>query len=121
MMRLFYTIVTNALALFAVSIALEGFVFEGGWLAPIIAGLVLTILNMLVKPVLKFLSFPLVFVSAGLFLIVINAGILYITQYIVTIMDVSGVSMYINDLLTYLLAAIIFGVANWFIHWFLKE
>lgn len=121
MMRLIYTIVTNAFALFVASIALQGFVFEGGWLAPVIAGGVLTILNMLVKPVLKFLSFPLVFVSAGLFLIVINAGILYLTQYFVTVMDITGVSMRINDLLTYLLAAIIFGVANWLIHWFLKE
>ncbi|MFT7184103.1 MAG: putative membrane protein [Oceanicoccus sp.] len=121
MMRLIYTVVTNAFALFAASIALEGFTFEGGWVAPVIAGVVLTLLNMLVKPVLKFLSFPLVFVSAGLFLIVINAGILYLTQYIVAVMDIVGVSMQIKDLLTYMLAAIIFGVANWFIHWFLKE
>jgi len=121
MMRLIYTIITNALALFAVSLALPGFVFEGGWIAPVIAAVVLTLLNMLVKPILKFLSFPLVFVSAGLFLIVINAGIIFLTQYFVTVMDVQGVSMQINDLLTYLLAAIIFGVANWLIHWFLKE
>lgn len=120
-MRLIYTIVTNAFALFLVSILLPGFIFEGGWMAPAIAGAVLTVLNMLVKPILKFLSFPLVFVSAGLFLIVINAGILYLTQYVVMVMDVEGVAMIINDLLTYLLAAIIFGFANWLIHWFLKE
>lgn len=120
-MRLIYTIITNALALFAVSVALPGLVFEGGWIAPVIAAVVLTLLNMLVKPILKFLSFPLVFVSAGLFLIVINAGIIFLTQYFVTVMDIHGVSMQINDLLTYLLAAIIFGVANWLIHWFLKE
>ncbi len=120
-MRLIYTILTNALALFAVSISLTGFTFEGGWVAPLIAAVILTLLNMLVKPVLKLLSFPLVFISAGLFLIIINAGILYLTQEILRVMDIQGVSMNIDNLLTYLLSAIIFGIANWLIHWFLKE
>lgn len=120
-MRLIYTIITNAFALFIASELLPGFSFEGGWLAPVIAAAVLTGLNMLVKPILKFLAFPLVFVTGGLFLIAINAGILYLTQYVLQVMDVQGVSMQINDLLTYLLAAIIFGIANWLIHWFLKE
>lgn len=120
-MRLIYTILANALALFLVSMVLDSFWFEGGWLAPIIVGVILTVLNFFVKPVLKFLSFPLVFFSAGLFIIVINAFILYLANYLLLVMDVSGVSMHVESLLTYLLAAVIFGVANWLIHWFLKD
>lgn len=120
-MRFLYTIIVNALALFLVSILLDGFSFEGGYLAPIIVGFILTVLNFLVKPILKFLSFPLVFFSAGLFIIVINAIVIYLAQYILTIADISGVSMQVDNPLTYLFAAVIFGVANWFIHWFLKD
>jgi putative membrane protein len=120
-MKLIYAVLVNSLALFAVSIALEGFSFTGGWTAPIIVGLVVTLLNMIVKPILKFLSFPLVFFSAGLFLIVINAVMLYLAQYLVFVMDIDGVGMQVDNLLTYAIAAIIFGVANWFIHWFLKD
>jgi uncharacterized membrane protein YvlD (DUF360 family) len=36
-------------------------------------------------------------------------------------MDIAGIALQVESLLTYLFAAIIFGVANWFIHWFLKE
>jgi len=120
-MRFIYTILVNALALFIVSQVLEGFSFEGGWVAPIVVGLILTVLNYLVKPVLKFLSFPLVFFSAGLFIIVINAFILYLTNYLLIVMDIAGIALHVESYLTYLLAAIIFGVANWFIHWFLKD
>lgn len=120
-MRFIYTVLTNALALFIVSILLEGFSFEGGYVAPIVVALVLTVLNYIVKPILKFLSFPVVFLTGGLFLIIINAIILYLANYIVWVMDVEGVAMNVDNLLTYLLAAIIFGLANWLIHWFLKE
>jgi len=120
-MRLIYTIIINAVALFIASLVLSGFVLEGGWMTPVIAAAVITILNMFVKPILKLLSFPLVFFTAGLFLIVINAFIIFLTQYTITVMDIEGVAMHVDNLLTYVLAAIIFGLANGLIHWFLKE
>ena len=120
-MRLIYTILVNAIALFLVAYILPTFSFEGGFLAPIIVAAILTVLNFLVKPVLKFLSFPLVFFSAGLFIIVINAFILYLANYLLLIMDIEGVAMHVETLLTYVFAALIFGVANWLIHWFLKD
>ncbi len=120
-MQLIFTIVINAVALFIVSLVLDGFTMEGGWVAPVIAAAVITILNMIIKPIIKLLAFPLVFFSAGLFLIVINAFILYLTEYLIRVMDIEGVSLHFDNLLTYGLAAIIFGVANWLIHWFLKE
>ncbi|MBT4384278.1 phage holin family protein [Candidatus Peregrinibacteria bacterium] len=120
-MRFLYLIVTNAFALFLVSILLEGVQFEGGITAPVIAGGIIALLNFFVKPILKFLSFPLVFISAGFFIIIINAFILYLANYIIFVMDIEGVAMNVDNLLTYVLAALIFGVANWLIHWFLKE
>lgn len=120
-MRFIYVTIINALALFIASQVLTGFSFEGGYIAPLIVGGILTILNFFVKPILKFLSFPIVFLSAGLFLFVLNAIILYLANYVLVVMDIEGVTMQVDNLLTYLLAAIIFGLANWFIHWFLKE
>ncbi|MEK7146563.1 MAG: phage holin family protein [Patescibacteria group bacterium] len=121
MMRILITVIVNSLALFLASILLDGFSFTGGFLAPVIAGIVISLLNFLVKPVLKFLSFPVIFFSMGLFLIVINAFILFLTQYLVDVIDIQGVSIQITGLLTYVLAAIIFGLLNSFIHWFLKD
>ena len=120
-MRFIYVILTNAVALFIASYILEGLSFEGGWVAPIIAAIVITLLNFLVKPLLKLLSFPLIFLSAGLFLIVINAFILFLAEYLIGVMDITGVSMHVDNLLTYVLAAIIFGLANWLIQWIIKD
>ncbi len=120
-MRIIATILANALALFLVSRVLEGFVFEGGVVAPIIVGLILTVLNFILKPILKILSFPLVFLTGGLFLIVLNALMLYLADYLLAVMDFEGVDLAVDGFLTYLLAALIFGIANWLIHWFLKD
>lgn len=120
-MRFLYLIVVNSVALFVASLLLDGFTFSSSWLSPVIAGLIITILNAIIRPIISLLSFPLVLVTGGLFLIIINGIILYITQYLVTVIDIEGVSMQIDNVLTYLIAGIIFGVSNWLLHWFFKE
>lgn len=121
LIRLVYIIATNALALFLASRFLPGFFFDGGWMAPIVFALILVILNAIVKPIAKFLAFPLVFLTGGLFLIVLNAAMLWLAEYIFIVADVEGLSVSFQSPLTYLWAAIIFGVANWLIHWILKD
>ncbi len=41
------------------------------------AAAVLGLLNTFIKPILVFLTFPLTFLTLGLFILVINAGLLY--------------------------------------------
>ena len=53
------------------------------WQSLVIAALVLGILNTFVKPVITFFSLPLIIVSFGLFLIVINAILLQWTSALV--------------------------------------
>jgi len=52
--------------------------------------LVLTILNLLVRPILLMLTLPLIVLSLGLFLIVVNALLLELTAYLVTGFSVMG-------------------------------
>lgn len=120
-MSIVSTIFANALALFLVSKIATGLEIQGGMETYVIIGIILSILNFVLKPILKVLSFPLVFLSGGLFLIVINALILYLCEYFIRVIDITGVSMHVNGTLTYLWAAAILGLANWLIHWFLKE
>ncbi|MEK9160290.1 MAG: phage holin family protein [Patescibacteria group bacterium] len=120
-MRILVTVLANALALFLVSHVLDGFTFEGGLIAPVIVAAILTVLNFILKPILKLLSFPLVFLTGGLFLIVLNAFILYLADYLLGVMDFKGVDLVVDGILTYALAAVIFGIANWLIHWLLKD
>ena len=52
--------------------------------------LVLTFLNLLVRPILFVLTLPLIILSLGLFLIVVNALLLELTAYLVTGFSVTG-------------------------------
>ena len=60
------------------------------FLAGIAVVLVLTILNLLVRPILLMLTLPLIVLSLGLFLIVVNALLLELTAYLVTGFSVTG-------------------------------
>jgi len=58
--------------------------------AGLLAVVVLTILNLLVRPLLFVLTLPLIVLSLGLFLIVVNALLLELTAYLVTGFSVAG-------------------------------
>jgi putative membrane protein len=75
MKKLFVLWAVNALSLWIVSEMLSSISFEGT--TPLVmTALVLTVLNGTLKPVLKFLSFPITLMTLGLFSFVINAMIL---------------------------------------------
>lgn len=48
-----------------------------GWIPAVVVGLFLIILNTLVRPILIVLTLPITIVTLGLFLLVINASILF--------------------------------------------
>jgi putative membrane protein len=60
--------------------------FSGG----VASVLVLTLLNLLVRPILLMVTLPLIIFSLGLFLIVVNALLLELTAYLVEGFSVTG-------------------------------
>ena len=71
----------------------------------LLAGLLLGVLNTIIKPLLKLLSLPLILITGGLFLIVINIIILMLVTWLVP-------ELVIPDLWTYLIAALVLGILN---------
>ena len=55
-----------------------------------LVALLLAVLNVLVKPVLKVLAFPLLLLTLGLFLVVINAAVLGLTAALTDRLSVDG-------------------------------
>ncbi|HTL62645.1 MAG TPA: phage holin family protein [Nitrospira sp.] len=58
--------------------------------AGVAAVLVLTVLNLLLRPLLLILTLPLIVLSLGLFLVVLNALLLELTAYVVKGFTVTG-------------------------------
>jgi putative membrane protein len=73
----------NTVALFVATWLLSGLSYGSDWWALLIAGLVFTIVNFFVKPILAILSIPFIIVTFGIFYFLINVLMLYLTHWIV--------------------------------------
>jgi len=74
-------IIANSLALYLATLLVPNFFVSGGWKEYLLAGLVLALLNMLVKPIIRFVSLPLITLTLGLFSIAINALMIWLVDY----------------------------------------
>jgi putative membrane protein len=70
---------TNAAALWVATQVVNGISFRGDRLLLVGVSLVFGILNVFVRPVLKFLTLPFFIVTLGLFTFVLNAFMLWLT------------------------------------------
>ena len=72
----------NIFALFLVSNIMHGIVMHG-WQTFVAASIVLSFINLFLKPILKIIFLPINILSLGFFTLIINAVILYCTSGIV--------------------------------------
>lgn len=119
--RIVAGLAVNALALYVVMYVLESVEYTGGWKFFVLGGVIIGFLNLFVKPFLKLLTFPFLVLSAGLFLIPINAVILWLAKGIINTLSISDIQFLISGWSNYLIAAVMFGLVNWFIHIFIKS
>lgn len=97
----------NAVALYIASFYFAGFLITGGGGTIIIGGLLLAVLNSFLRPILRLISAPLVWITFGLFNLVINAFILWLADRFLT-------QLAIADLGTLFWVSIILSLANSF-------
>ncbi|WP_179354104.1 phage holin family protein [Winogradskyella vidalii] len=88
-MNVFIRLLINALAVFILAYVLTGVTVDG-YLGAIIVAIVLSILNLLVKPILVILTLPVTLVTLGLFLLVINALMILLASNLLDGFSVSG-------------------------------
>ncbi len=79
----------NALVIIVVAYILPGVHIEN-FLTALVVALVLGVLNLLVKPLLIVLTLPITLITFGLFLLVINALLILLTDLIVPGFQVDG-------------------------------
>ncbi len=82
MIKFFIRWAINALALYVAILVVPGIDFDGDWTGLLWLALIIGLLNALVRPLLKFLTCPLILLTLGLFTIVINTIVLMLTSSI---------------------------------------
>ena len=85
-----------------------------GWKPALLAGLVLGLVNALIRPVLVILTFPLTLLTLGLFLLVLNAFCVALTSWLVPGFDVRG-------FLPALFTSLIVTVVSWLLTTFIND
>ncbi|MCZ2401666.1 phage holin family protein [Paenarthrobacter sp. Z7-10] len=86
----------------------------GTALAFVFVGLIFGVVNALVKPIVKLLSLPVTFLTLGLFTIVINAAMLWLTSWLSSYTPVSFTidSFFFTAILAAILISVISLIAS---------
>lgn len=113
-LKWFLSVLLNSVALIAVAQLFENFHLDGFGPA-IIASVILSILNIVIKPILVIFTLPITVLTLGLFLFVINAITLMITQ------GLMGETFVISGFGTALIASIIISVINLVLNSLVKD
>lgn len=112
-MTLLLKLLLNAVAIFFLANVLNG-VFVDNYVTAIIVAVVLGLLNTLVKPLLVILTIPITILTFGLFLLVINAIIIFFADSLI-----SGFS--VDTIWTAILFSLLLSVLQWLLHSFIKD
>ena len=105
LLRLAVAWAINALALWIANGLFDG-VRIHGWTAYLVGAAVLGIANAILKPVLAILTLPLIIVTLGFFLLVINIGMVALAAWIAPNFSVHGFWTYVG-------VVVIVWLVNW--------
>jgi putative membrane protein len=75
----------------------------------LVVALIFGVLNAIIKPILTFLSIPLLLITLGLFLLVINACMLLLTSWLAELLDIGW---HVEGFWTAVIGAIIVSVVS---------
>jgi putative membrane protein len=73
-------LLVNAAALWVATRLVPGVIYAGGWLPFLGVALVFGVINAVIRPIAKLLTFPLIIVTLGLFALVVNGLMLWLTS-----------------------------------------
>jgi putative membrane protein len=91
---------------------------SGKILALLIVALIFGVLNAIVKPIFKLVTLPIVLLTLGLFLLVINACIMLLTSWVATNV---GLGWHVDGFWTAVFGAIIVSVVSFFLNAFVPD
>lgn len=89
--RLTFSFFTNLVALILAGQLIVGFEISSDFINLLMAAGIFTLINLYIRPVVKFFLSPLVILTLGLFSLVINAGMLYLLDILSENVTITGI------------------------------
>ncbi len=107
--RVLYSWIVNVAAIWIASLFIDGVDYSDDFWILIVAGLVFSLVNLLVKPVVKLLALPVVILTLGIALFFVNLLMLYITSWIVPGFE-------LQSFMAAIWATLAVTIVNWSLH-----
>ena len=119
-MKLIIRWAVSTLALFAAAYLIPGIRVEdpNAWAVYAVMALILGLVNAFIRPLLKLLSCPLIILTLGVFVLVINGASFLVAARIA---EALGMGFYVDGFWDAILGALIVSVISVFFNIFLKD
>jgi putative membrane protein len=119
MRHLLLRLIINAAALYAATqVGIPGLRFDGDWKTIVVVAFIFGLVNALVRPLLTLLTCPLILVTLGLFVLIINAVMLALTGWV---SGQLGLGFTVNGNWAAFLGAVVVSIVSWLLSVLLHE
>ena len=117
-MNFLLRLLINAAALWVAIKIVPGITYQGGWSGLFGVALVFGVINAFIGPIIKILSLPVTFLTLGLFALVINGFLLWLTGKLSTAL---GLQFQVQGCWTAIFGALVVSIVSALLSMFLKD
>ena len=117
-MRFFVRLLITAAALWAAVYLVAGIRYTGPWTHLLLVALVFGAVNAIVRPILVSLTCPLIVLTLGLFVFVLNALMLWLTSALSTAL---GLEFHVDGFMPALIGGLVVGVVSAILNLLVKD
>jgi len=118
-MKIILRIIINAVAIWLTTLLVSGLNFSGDIVSLLVVAIIFGLVNAFIRPIVKLFSLPITVVTLGLFTLVINALMLWITVWLAPALSLSG--NILQNAITVFLGALIISIVSTILNWFLPD
>ena len=112
LLRLAINLAVTVFAFWIATLVLSGMSVTGTWVNWLVLAIIFGLVNGIIRPIVKLLTLPINILTLGLFTLVINACMLWLTSWISRALTVDG---FITAFLGAIIVSVVSTVLNWFI------
>ena len=113
-MRFLFRLLINVVAILIIAYIAPSLIRVDGFLAALVAAILLGIVNTIIRPILVILTFPLTLLSFGLFLLVVNGLMLWLVSALMR-------GFHVNGFWGALFGSILISIVSWILSKFLPS
>jgi putative membrane protein len=118
MNRFLVRLLVTSLALYAAVQLVPGIAYDGGWPTLVGMAIIFGVVNAVVRPILTFLTCPLIIVTMGVFILGINGCMLLIAARLARALDVS---FYVQGLGAALWGSVVISIVSFLMNVFIAD